>query len=300
VAAQLTCAEAEAVAWRAAVASAALEGVVAGAPVALGVALVGLLESGALAWSAGAVCGALVLWIVFRERVPSRLVSLARADAGLGLRGALEVGVRLTPAARESRHGAAIAAALAGRLGSADVARSGVALKPLLLGAGLAVSLVLAAAIRVESRGAVDVREARLMAGRPTLQSTQARGVEAEAPPAAAAEAEEQAPEAGAEGQRSTPEAADRARAALPGPGENAGGGDETASPGASNLQNSPPGASESSKLAAGAPSGVTLGPEGGKMAASPASRASGAWWPARHDAVVRAWLDSFNSSVRR
>lgn len=288
-----TAREAERLAWRVALVCAAFEGILAGAPVALLVALVGLLESGTLAWSVGALTGAMVAGLVFRLRRPARLESLARLDAGLGLGGALEVAV--SGSAMGARSHKAIEAALSGRLERPRVVGAALELRWGGLALCAALTLGLGAVIQEETQVPLDLRAARLMEGRPVADAL----AEAEEPPDEEQEAasreregadEERESEVPGE-ERSAREA--RAQAERGGPQDGEGERGAGADPQAPGAAGTPSGASEVSKLAAQAPSGVTQGSEGGKIGAMPASPTSGAWWPARHDAIVRAWLDS-------
>ena len=300
-----TPAEAALLGWRLARAVALFEALLAALPAALFIAVVGRIESGASVAPVAVLCGVLVGTAVAVERWPERLASLARLDRGLGLGGALEVAVALEQQAGVApRFRAAVEARLAGRLPTLRIARMAAAMRPApALAAGL-VALVLFGVLREETQQRPDAALEKLLAGRVEV-STRLR--------AKARDTEDMQPRTEAREATRTPKssAADARRPASasgPEPAQAAtGGGEPGSSEATGESQWVPAGGSKlisdaarTSKLAPGASSGVTREPRAGKIAPGYVPPSGGAWWPARHDAVVRAWLNSIDGPEER
>ena len=257
------------------------------------VALVARQETDHAVWSVGLLCAVCAGVSVFLERRPTRAASLARVDRKLELAGALELGVELEAGlATAPRYAVAVEAALAGRLRRVAILRAAWTVRPSVLAAGLLGCFVLLAAI-VEERG--EEAGAERFGGFDASRSPIASALLAERDESASSEALE---EAAATSESETEAALEAVETVETQPREAAPGSSPDAA-----LESEEAGVplkddAESSKLAAGAPSGVTPGPDGGKMDSRSALPPAGAWWPARHDPVVRAWLLSWNRSV--
>ena len=264
--------------------------------------LVARAETQLAAWPVGLLCAGLAAASLFLERRPSHAACLARVDRRLSLGGALELGVELEAGLRTApRFRDAVEVALAGRLAPRAVLCAALVVRPAFVALALVGALGLASVLADADAALSRELVAERLAGASSFARTNAPDTN---PPAEAAEPDSNAARA-ADVPDSPPVDPPAPGAISDVVGTVPGAPEEPAAGAPGNLSEAELGlpalkdGAESPKLAPGAPSGVTLAPDGGKMDPESALPPAGAWWPARHETVVRAWLRSRNQLAR-